>query len=328
MNILFFSTKPYEEDFFTKANNTDAHTLIFKTETLTSQTAALAKDYAGVCVSVRDTIDEDVLNQLKTNGCKFLALRSAGFDHVDRETAKKLGITVTYVPIYSPNSVAEHAVTLILSLNRKIVAAAERTHAYNFSLDGLLGFDMHGKTVGILGTGKIGMLTAKILLGFGCKVIAYDVFQNQECDKLGIPYVSLDELYAQSEIISLHAPLTPETEHLINTESISKMKDGVMIINTARGKLVDTDAVINGLESGKIGYLGLDVYENEKGIFFENKSQEGIADEKLKKLLSLPNVLITAHQSSFTKEAKEAIAVSVLESVSEFEQGKTPTALL
>lgn len=328
MKILFYSTKPYEEDFFTKANITYHHTLVFQTETLTSETAALAQSYECVCVSVRDHVDEEILKQLKANGCKLLALRSAGFDHVDIQTAKKLGITVTYVPNYSPNSIAEHTVMLMLALNRKITQAAERTHAYNFSLDGLLGFDMQGKTVGIIGTGKIGMTTAKILQGFGCSIIAYDVFQNPECEKIGIPYVSLNEVYKQADIISLHCPLTPETEHLINEESIKKMKDGVMLINTARGKLINTEAVIKEVESGKIGYLGLDVYEHEKGIFFEDKTEEGIEDKNLKKLLSLPNVLITAHQASFTKEAKETIAQSVLESVMEFEQGNTPTSVL
>jgi D-lactate dehydrogenase len=328
MKILFYSTKQFDKDSFSKVNKQYNHTLVFQKETLSVETVHLAKGYACVCVSVRDTVDEKVIQQLHTNGTKLLALRSAGFDHVDVEKAKKLGMIVTYVPRYSPYSVAEHAVTLMLSLNRKIVAAAEKTRSYNFALDGLMGFDMHGKTVGILGTGKIGMITAKILKGFGCNIIAYDVYQNPECEKMGIPYVSLDELYAMSDIISLHAPLTPETENMINSESIDKMKKGVMIINTARGKLIDTEAAIKGLETGRIGYLGLDVYENEKGVFFEDKSEEGIADEQLKKLLSLPNVLITAHQASFTKEAKDAIAQSVLESVSGFEKGRELTTLL
>ncbi|HVA97093.1 MAG TPA: 2-hydroxyacid dehydrogenase [Candidatus Acidoferrales bacterium] len=328
MNIIFFSAKPFDEEFFSKANEANTHTLTFKKEVLNADTVALAEGYEGVCVSVRDHVDESVIQQLQANGTKLLALRSAGFDHVDVEAAKKFGITVTYVPSYSPSSVAEHTVTLILALNRKIVDASQKTQKYNFSLDGLMGFDLNGKTVGILGTGKIGMITAKILQGFGCKILAYDVYQNAECEQLGIPYVSLDELYAQADIISLHCPLTPETEHIINTESINKMKDTVMIINTARGKLIDTDAVIKGLETGKIGYLGLDVYEHEKGIFFEDKSAGGIQDETLKKLLSLPNVLITAHQASFTKEAKRAIAESILQSATDFDMGKLVTNLL
>lgn len=328
MKIILFSTKQFDKDFFTIANSRYNHTLTFRKENLTVDSANRAKGYQCVCVSVRDHVNEAVLKQLKTNGVELLALRSAGFDHVDKETAKKLGIIVTYVPTYSPNSIAEHAVMLILSLNRKIVEATQKIHAYNFSLDGLLGFEMQGKTVGVIGTGKIGILTAKMLQGFGCNVIAYDVFQNPECKELKIPYVSLEELYATADIISLHCLLNSETEYLINKESINKMKKGVMIINTARGKLINTDAVIRGLQTGKIGYLGLDVYENENGIFFENKSKEGIQDENLKKLLSLSNVLITAHQASFTKEAKEKIADSVLQSATMFDEGAAPTNLL
>jgi D-lactate dehydrogenase len=328
MKILFFSTKQFEEDFFTNANSHYNHSLTFMKENLTPDSAIETKGYVCVCASVRDTVNETVLKQLKKNGVGLLALRSAGFDHVDLASAKKLGIVIAYVPTYSPNSIAEHAVMLMLSLNRKIVEAAKKVHTYDFSLDGLLGFEMQNKTVGIIGTGKIGIITAKILQGFGCNLIAYDVFQNPECKKLGIPYVSLEEVYTRSDIISLHCPLTVETEYLINEKSIAMMKKGVMIINTARGKLINTDAAIKGLQTEKIGYLGLDVYENEKGIFFENKSKEGIQDENLKELLSFSNVLITAHQGSFTSEAKKAIADSILHSTTEFEKGNKLTNFL
>lgn len=328
MKILFFSTKQFEEYFFASANSQYNHTLTFKKENLTPDSAIQTKGYECVCVSVRDTVNETVLMQLKTNGVKLLALRSAGFDHVDLASAKKLGILVAYVPTYSPNSIAEHAVMLMLSLNRKIVEAAQKIHKYDFSLNGLLGFEMQNKTIGIVGTGRIGLITAKILKGFGCNVIAYDVFQNPECKKLGIPYVSLEKLYKESDIVSLHCPLTPETEYIINSDSIEKMKKGVMIINTARGKLLNTTDVIKGLQTEKIGYLGLDVYENEKGIFFEDKSKEEIQDEKLKKLISFSNVLITAHQASFTREAKESIADSILHAAAELENGNTLTNLL
>jgi D-lactate dehydrogenase len=319
MKIIFYNAKPYDEEFFTLANSAYKHSLTFNKDALSSNTMHFSKDYDCVCVSVRDTVDRKLIQQLKKYGIKLLALRSAGYDHVDIVAAKELGIPVVYAPVYSPYAIAEHTIMLMLALNRKIKDSLGRVQNYNFSLDGLIGFDMYKKTVGIIGTGKIGLITAKILQGFGCNVIAYDIFENPECKMLGIPYVSFDNLIESSDIISLHCPLTPETKYLIDTKTISKMKKGVMLINTARGELIDTNAAIKGLKSAKIGLLGLDVYEKEKGIFFEDKSKEGIVDDNLKTLLTFPNVIITAHQASFTKEAKENIANIILQSVSKLD---------
>ena len=323
MKILFYSIKSFEKKFFEDANSTSNHHITFIKDVITTENVEKAKGYDAICISVRDTVTSQILKKLAMIGIKSIALRSAGYDHVDVQKAKELGLSVTYVPQYSPYSIAEHAVTLMLSLNRKIVDASERNHLFNFTLDGLLGFDMHGKTVGIIGTGRIGLLTAKILQGFGCSVIAYDVYQNPECNKLGIPYVSLQQLFKTADIISLHCPLTKETEYIINDKAINAMKNNVMIINTARGKLINTKALVQGLESKKIGYVGLDVYENEKNTFFEDKSQN-FNDPLLKRLLLFPNVLVTAHQAWFTQEANTAIAQTVLQNLTAIEQHKNP----
>lgn len=252
----------------------------------------------------------------------MIALRCAGFNNVDLSAAKALGLTVVRVPAYSPNAVAEHAVALMLTLNRHTHRAYNRVREGNFSLNGLLGYDLNGKTIGIIGTGRIGTVLARIMIGFGCTVLAFDVYPNDECRKLGARYVSLDELLLQSDVISLHCPLNKQTHHLIDAESISKMKHGVMLINTSRGALIDTHAVTAGLKSGRIGALGLDVYEQEENLFFEDHSNEIIQDDELERLLMFPNVLVTAHQGYFTREALDAIAQTTMNNLRQIEVGE------
>jgi D-lactate dehydrogenase len=321
MKLALFSTKPYDIEFFEKCNKDYNHELKFFDFHLDNETISLTKNFPAICPFVNDKLDKKILKKLSENGVKLIALRSAGFNNVDIEEAEKLGLTIMRVPAYSPYSVAEHTISLILSLNRKIHKSFLRVRDGNFSLDGLLGFDLNKKTVGIIGTGKIGIIVAKILQGFGCNVIAYDIEKNQECEKMGVKYVTLDEIFSNSDIITLHAPLNKSTYHIINNDSLKKMKNGVMIINTSRGGLVDTKTVIKSLKSGKIGYLGLDVYEEEGDIFFEDLSNEVLHDDIFARLLTFPNVLITGHQAFFTKNALENIATTTLENVSSFEKG-------
>ncbi|MGY0623907.1 MAG: 2-hydroxyacid dehydrogenase, partial [Paraglaciecola chathamensis] len=273
-----------------------------------------------VCVFINDCLNASVLSGLKNKGVKFIALRSAGFNHVDLATAKKLGLIVTRVPAYSPYAVAEHAVALLMTLNRKIHRAHNRVREGNFSLNNLLGFDIHGKTVGVIGTGKIGQIFSKIMLGFGCHVLAHDVETNAECIAAGVNYVSLNELLASSDIISLHCPLNDETHHLINEDAINLMKPMVTLINTSRGKLIDTKAVIKALKAQRISLLGLDVYEEEEVLFFDDFSSSVIQDDVFARLLTFPNVLVTSHQAFFTQEALTRIAHVTLQNISEFEQ--------
>jgi D-lactate dehydrogenase len=275
-----------------------------------------------VCAFVNDRLDGAVLESLAGAGTRLVALRSAGFNHVDVEAAKRLGLTVVRVPAYSPYAVAEHTVALILALNRKICRAYARVRDGNFALDGLLGFDMHGRSVGIVGTGKIGAIVTRILAGFGCRLLAHDLVPNAACQELGAPYVALDELFAQADIITLHAPLTPATRHLVDARAIDLMKPGVMLVNTGRGALVDTPAVIAGLKRGQIGSLALDVYEEEEGLFFQDFSTQVIQDDVFARLLTFPNVLITGHQGFFTRDALGAIATTTLENLSAFERGE------
>jgi D-lactate dehydrogenase len=328
VKVAVFGTKHWVKDHFdvyNKAHNN--YELVYYDVTLSPLTAALAKGFQVVCVFVNDTVNAEVIDALAEAGVKLLALRCAGFNNVDLVRAEEKNIQVLRVPTYSPNAVAEHAVALLMALNRKIHKAYNKVREGNFSIDGLLGFDVFGKTVGIIGTGQIGAIFAKILkLGFGAKVIAYDVFQNKELIELGIAYVSLDEIYAQSDIISLHVPLLPATNHMINEESINKMKKGVTILNTSRGALIDTPAVVKALKAGKIGHLGLDVYEEEGNLFYEDLSEQGIADDMLSRLLTFPNVIITGHQAFFTKEAVEKIAQVTLENIADFIAGKPKTA--
>jgi len=262
------------------------------------------------------------LTTLAGGGTTLVALRSAGFNHVDLQAAAELGIAVVRVPAYSPYAVAEHAVGLMLALNRKFHRAYNRVREGNFSLDGLLGFDMHGKTAGIVGTGKIGTVVATILKGFGCRLIGYDPYPSDAARELGVEYVSLDDLIGQADIITLHLPLTPETHHLIGAEAIAKMKPGAMLINTSRGALLDTAEVIEGLKSGQVGALGLDVYEEEEELFFEDLSGTVIQDDTFARLLTFPNVLITGHQGFFTREALSAIAETTIANITTVENGE------
>jgi D-lactate dehydrogenase len=317
-NVAIFSSKSWVLNSFSDINKNFGFDLSFHESRLYAQTASLAKGYDVVCVFVSDSVDSIVLEKLKKEGVKLIALRCAGFNNVDIEKANELGIGVVRVPAYSPYAVAEHTLGLILSLNRKLHRAYGRVRDANFSLDGLLGFDMHGKTIGVIGTGKIGQVFINLIKGFGCDVLAYDKFPNKEIKAQGVEYVELQELYAKSDIISLHCPLTYETYHLINEYAISAMKHNVMIINTSRGPLIDTPAIINGLKSGKVGYLGLDVYEEEEELFFEDLSETIIQDDQFVRLQMFPNVLITAHQAFFTKEAIRNIAQMTFENIDEF----------
>jgi D-lactate dehydrogenase len=318
LKIEVFSSKPWVVNSFSIINKNFNFDLSFHESRLYEKTAPLAKGYDAVCVFVSDDIDAKVLEILKQEGVKLVALRCAGFNNVDIEKANELGIGVVRVPAYSPYAVAEHTLGLILSLNRKLHRAYGRVRDANFSLDGLLGFDIHNKTIGIIGTGKIGQVFINLIKGFGCTILAHDKFPNDEVKKQGVTYVELQELYSKSDIISLHCPLTYETYHIINEYAISAMKDNVMIINTSRGALIDTQAVIDGLKSGKVGYLGLDVYEEEEELFFEDLSETIIQDDQFVRLQMFPNVLITAHQAFFTKEAIHNIAQTTFENIDEF----------
>ncbi len=322
MKVAVFSTKAYDRQFLSAANSLSQHELVYFEPRLNRDTAILAAGFAAVCVFVHDQVDAPTLEILAAHGTHLVALRCAGFNNVDLKAAADLGITVVRVPAYSPYGVAEHAVGLILSLNRKIHHAYNRVREGNFSLERLLGFNLNGRTVGILGTGKIGLILGQIMKGFGCHLLAYDVYQNPELEALGGKYVELPELFANSDIISLHCPLIPETHHLINAEAIAQMKPGMMIINTSRGGLIDTQAVIDGLKSGQIGYLGVDVYEQESELFFEDLSGEIIQDDVFQRLTTFPNVLITGHQAFFTEEALHNIADTTFANIADIEQGR------
>lgn len=303
MKVAIFSYKPFEYLQIEEAEKVGISCLVIN-ERLTKKSLIAAKGCVAVSLFSSDEANEEVLEQLHLLGVKYIALRSTGYNHVDLKKAEQLGFKVANVPAYSPNAIAEHALTMMMVLNRKIIEAHKRVTENNFLLDGLTGFDMIGKTVGIIGVGKIGAALARILNGFGCKVLGYDKDINSELQHKGIVhYVSTDELFKQSDIISLHVPYTISTHQIINRNSISKMKDGVMLINTGRGGLINTQDVIAAVYSGKIGYLGLDVYENESGLFFEDKSNEEINDELFLELKKLPNTLITGHQAFLTKEA-------------------------
>jgi len=326
MRIAVFSSKPWDKEFLGKKFE-NKHELTFISQRLEPESVDLVKiggkEHEAVCIFVNDDCQKETVEKLKSSGIKLILLRCAGTDNVDLEAAKSAGIRVYSVPGYSPNAVAEHAVALVLSLNRKTHKSYNRVREANFNLDGLLGFDIKGKTVGVFGTGRIGAVFANIMKGFGAKLLAYDVYKNENLVKeTGISYVSLDEMLSQSDIISIHMPLTKETTHIINDENIEKMKKGVMIVNTSRGPLVDTKAVIRGLKTGKIGYLGLDVYEEEKKLFYEDRSGDILGDDVFARLLTFPNVIITGHQAFFTKEAQENIVSSTLENVSNFLEGK------
>jgi len=323
MKVAVFSSKPYDQKFFEQYNQNYNHELGFFDTNLNAQTTNLTRDFEAVCVFVNDKLNAKVIKKLADNNIKHIALRCAGFNNVDLEAAEKHNIKVTRVPAYSPQAVAEHALSLILTLNRKTHKAYNRIKEGNFSLHGLIGFDLHDKTVGVIGTGKIGIAFCKNMLGLGCEVLAYDVNPQKELEKDGVTYVSLEELYKKSDIISLHCPLMPATKHIINKDSIARMKNHVMIINTSRGALIDTEDVIKNLKEKKIGYLGIDVYEQEEEIFFEDRSEQIIEDDTLMRLISYPNVLITSHQAFLTQEALTEISKTVLQNVKDFEDNNT-----
>jgi len=321
MHIAVFSSKPYDRHFLDQANLEHGHDLLYLDPQLTAETAALAAGFRCVCAFVNDRLDAAVLRQLKAGGTELIALRSAGFNNVDLGEARRLGLEVVRVPAYSPHAVAEHAVALLLGLNRMTHRAYNRVREGNFELDGLLGFDLCGKTVGVVGTGRIGQVFADIMHGFGCRILAFDPFPDPAA-KAFVEYVSMDRLLAEADIVSLHCPLTPETHHLIDAAAIAQMKRGVVLINTGRGRVVDTKAVIDGLKSGQIGRLGLDVYEEEEQLFFQDRSQSLIGDDVFMRLTTFPNVLITGHQAFFTAEALTNIAEVTLANVSAFERGE------
>ncbi len=320
MKTAFFNTKSYDRQSFNTANIQHQHEIVFFECHLSHETVSLAAGFPAVCIFINDYLNAEMLETLAKGGTKLIALRSAGFNHVDLVAATNLGMAIVRVPAYSPYAVAEHAAALILSLNRKVHRAYNRVREGNFSIEGLLGFDLHGATVGIIGTGRIGAIFAQIMRGFGCKLLGYDSYQNAACLELGMDYVSISELFAKSDIISLHCPLTPDTHYLINAIAIAQMKTGMMLINTSRGALIDTQAAIDGLKSGAIGYLGIDVYEQEADLFFEDLSNEVIQDDVFQRLLTFPNVIVTGHQAFFTSHALANIAETTLSNITEFEQ--------
>ncbi|MGX8942488.1 2-hydroxyacid dehydrogenase [Symbiopectobacterium sp. Eva_TO] len=323
MKIAIYSTKQYDRKFLEKANQQFGYELEFFDFMLSAQTAKTAVGSQAVCIFVNDDGGREVLTELAQLGVKTLALRCAGFNNVDLDAAKALGINVVRVPAYSPEAVAEHAVGLMLSLNRRIHRAYQRTRDANFSLEGLIGFNMHQRTAGIIGTGKIGIATMRILKGFGMKLLAFDPYPNPQALELGAQYVDLHTLYAQSDVISLHCPLTPENHHLLNADAFSQMKDGVMIVNTSRGGLIDSQAAIDALKQQKIGALGMDVYENERDLFFVDKSNDVIQDDVFRRLSSCHNVLFTGHQAFLTEEALLSISQTTLSNIKQLAQGES-----
>ena len=325
MKVAVFSAKPYDRQFLEKANQQHHHQLKFFSANLDAETVNLVGDFEAVCVFVNDRLDRDIIKTLQQQDVRLIALRCAGYNNVDLKAAAEFNLTVVRVPAYSPYAVAEHAIALILTLNRKIHRAYNRVREGNFALNGLLGFDLHGRTVGIVGTGKIGRIAGRILHGFGCRILAYDLYPNEEFASNYGEYVTLEELLKQSDIVSLHCPLTEATHHLIGERAIALMKQGVMLVNTSRGGLIDTQAAIKGLKSRKIGHLALDVYERESSIFFEDMSEEIIQDDIFERLLTFPNVIITGHQAFFTENALNNIAETTLNNITAIEQNKNCT---
>lgn len=322
LRVAFFDTKPYDREHFEPAGS-GGREFHFLEHRLGSNTVATAREVDAVCVFVNDRLDRPVLAQLRAAGVRLVALRCAGFNNVDLAAAKELGIAVTRVPAYSPHAVAEHTVALLLTLNRKIHRAHSRVRELNFSLNGLVGFDLHGKTAGIIGTGRIGRITAEILRGFGMRVLAYDVQPDAAWAAAhGIAYSPLDRLFAESDVLSLHTPLTPQTQRLVNATTLGQMKRGVYLVNTSRGKLIDTVALIHALKSGQVGGVALDVYEEEEGIFFEDHSGGMLQDDTLGRLLTFPNVLITSHQAFLTREALAEIARVTIENFGRLAAGQ------
>lgn len=329
MKIAFFSSKPYDKTFFEAENKNYGFELNFYETHLGPHIVNAIEDEQAVCVFVNDKVNRQVIEILAKKGVKIIALRCAGFNNVDLEVAKEFGIKVCRVPAYSPEAVAEHTMAMLLTLNRKTHKAYNRVREQNFALNGLLGFNLFQKTIGIVGTGKIGKAYINIAKGFGCKIIAYDLYPDQELMNNGVEYVELDKLFKSSDIISLHCPLTPENHYMINQETIAMMKDGVTIINTSRGGLINTHEAIEALKNHKIGYLGIDVYEQEEKLFFKDLSAEIIQDDMIQRLMSFPNVLVTAHQAFFTQEALEQISEITMRSISEIkEKGSTDEVVM
>jgi len=314
MKIAVYSTKPHDRLFL----KSGPHEFVFLEPRLDRKTAEMAQGFDGVCLFVNDTADAPAIEALAAGGCRLIALRCAGFNNVNLAAAERHGILVCRVPEYSPHAVAEHAVGLLLALNRKIHRAHSRIREGDFSINGLMGFDLHGKTVGVVGTGRIGAAFTRIMLGFGCRLLAFDPFPDPNLAAAGVEFTDLPGLFGKSDVISLHCPLTPGTSHLVRSETISLMKPGVFLINTSRGKLINTPDAVKGLKQGRIGALGIDVYEEESGVFFENLSDSIIADDVLMRLTTFPNVIITSHQGFFTREAVENIAATTLANLEEF----------
>lgn len=323
MKLAVYSTKQYDRKYLEQVNADFGFELEFFDFLLTERTAKNATGCDGVCIFVNDDGSRKVLEELAGMGVKFIALRCAGFNNVDLDAAKELGMQVVRVPAYSPEAVAEHAVGMMMTLNRRIHRAYQRTRDANFSLEGLIGFNMHGRTAGVIGTGKIGIATLRILKGFGMRLLVSDPYPNPLALELGAEYVDVKTLFAQSDVISLHCPLTPENHHLLNESAFAQMKDGVMIINTSRGGLIDSQAAIDALKKQKIGALGMDVYENERDLFFEDKSNDVIQDDVFRRLSACHNVLFTGHQAFLTAEALTSIAQTTLQNLQQLEKGET-----
>lgn len=323
LKIAVFSSKHYDREHLELANQSFGFDLEYYEHKFSCKTAVTAKGFDAVCIFVNDEADKKALRELSSIGVKILALRCAGFDNVDLDEAAKLGITVVRVPAYSPEAVAEHAVALMMTLNRRTHKAYQRTRDANFSLDGLTGFNMHNRTAGVIGTGKIGLAMIRILKGFGMTILAYDPYPSDTAVELGAQYVSLDDLYAKSDVITLHCPMSPENYHLLNAESFNKMKKGVMIINTSRGGLLDATAAIDALKQAKIGALGMDVYENERDLFFEDKSNDVIQDDVFRRLSSCHNVIFTGHQAFLTQEALLNISETTLANIQAVYENKS-----
>ncbi len=322
MRVAVFSTHSYDREFLASANAPGRHELTFLEPRLSPATAPLAAGHDAVCAFVNDQLDADVLRALADHGVRAVVLRSAGFNNVDLGAAEELGMTVARVPAYSPYAVAEHTVALMLAVNRRLHRAYNRVREGNFALDGLLGFDLRDRRVGVIGTGKIGMLVARILRGFGCSIRAHDPFPSAEVKDLGVRYEDLDTLFGECDVITLHCPLTPDTHHLLNEAAFEKMRDGVMIVNTSRGALIDTPALVKALKSGKVGNVALDVYEEEGDLFFEDLSDRVIQDDVFTRLLTFPNVFITAHQAFFTREALTNIAETTIGNLDAMAEGR------
>lgn len=325
MKIAFFDTHTYDRAAFEEANARHGHELSFFVPNLDPVTAKLAQGFPAVCAFVNDRLSRATLEVLQQGGTRLIALRSAGFNNVDLAAAAELGFKIARVPEYSPYAVAEHAVALVLALNRHVARAYARVREGNFSLDGLVGFDLHGKTVGLIGVGKIGLVAARIFRGFGCKVLAYDhKLDDLAAGEIGFEYVMLDDLLAQSDIVSLHVPLNPGTHHIIDAAALAKMKKGAMLVNTGRGALIDSRALVDALKRKQLGAAALDVYEEEEGVFFHDLSGEVLQDDVLARLLTFPNVIVTSHQAFLTREALGNIAETTLSNVTAFEQGTQP----